>query len=89
MELKDFINEVLTEYDEQITDSIFCFIQNDRELMKMYLETVATTGNLQEVNKQIGREIVRHYGFKGYSKDKDPKSVLISSYSLLTENEQL
>lgn len=89
MELKDFINEVLTEYDEQITDSIFCFIQNDRVLMKKYLETVAATGNLQDVNKQIGREIVRRYGLKGYSKDKEPKSVLISSYSLLTENEQL
>ena len=89
MELKDFINEVLTEYDEQITDSIVCFIQNDRVLMKKYLETVAATGNLQDVNKQIGREIVRRYGLKGYSKDKEPKSVLISSYSLLTENEQL
>ena len=86
MELKDFINEVLTEYDEQITDSIFYFIQNDRVLMKKYLETVATTGNLQDVNKQIGREIVRHYGLKGYSKDIEPKSVLISSFSLLKEN---
>ena len=86
MELKDFINEVLTEYDEQITDSIFCFIQNDRELMKKYLETVASTGNLQDVNKQIGREIVRHYRLKGYSKNIEPKSTLISSFSLLDEN---
>lgn len=89
MELKDFINEVLTEYDEQITDSIFCFIQNDRVLMKKYLDIVAAKGSLQDVNKQIGREIALHYGLKGYSKDKEPKSVLISSYSLLTENEQL
>lgn len=86
MELKDFINEMLSKYDEQITDSIFCFIQNDRELMKKYLETVASTGNLQDVNKQIGREIVRHYGLKGYSKDNEPKSILISSFSLLNEN---
>lgn len=89
MELKDFINEVLTEYDEQITDSIFCFIQNDRVLMKKYLDIVAVIGSLQDVNKQIGREIVHRYGLKGYSKDKEPKSVLISSYSLLTENEKL
>lgn len=86
MELQDFINDVLSKYDEQITDSIFCFIQNDRALMKDYLDIVASKGSLQEVNRQIGREIVRRYGLKGYSIDKEPESVLISSYSLLTEN---
>ncbi len=87
MELMDFIDEVFSKFDEQIIDNIFCFIQNDRELMKKYLETVATTGNLQDVNKQIGREIVRHYGFKGYSKNNEPKSFLISSFSLLNEKQ--
>lgn len=89
MELKDFINDVLTKYDEQITDSVFCFIQNDRALMKKYLDMVAAIGSLQDVNKQIGREIVRRYGLKGYSKDDEPKSILISSFSLLTENSNL
>ena len=82
----DFIDEVLSKFDEQITDNIFCFIQNDRELMKKYLETVASIGSLQDVNNQIGREVVRHYGLKGYSKDIQPKSILISSFSLLNEN---
>lgn len=86
MELDVFIKEVILKYDEQITDSIFCFIQNDRELMKKYLEVVASTGRLQDVNKRIGREIVRHYGLKAHSKDIEPKSVLISSFSLLNEN---
>jgi len=86
MELTGFIDEVLSKFDEQITDNIFCFIQNDRELMKKYLETVASIGSLQDVNKQIGREVVRHYGLKGYSKDIQPKSILISSFSLLNEN---
>lgn len=89
MELKDFINEVLVKYDEQITDSVFCFIQNDRLLMKEYLDMVADTGSLQDVNKQIGREIVRRYGLKGYSKEKEPRSMLISSFSLLTENSDI
>lgn len=89
MDLKDFINDVLSQYDEQITDSIFCFIQNDRALMKKYLDIVAATGNLQDVNCQIGREIVRRYGLKGYSITKEPKSVLISSFSLLKENNDL
>ena len=86
MELTGFIDEVLSKFDEQSTDNIFCFIQNDRELMKKYLETVASIGSLQDVNKQIGREVVRHYGLKGYSKDIQPKSILISSFSLLNEN---
>ena len=86
MELNTFINYVLTKYDEQITDSIFCFIQNDRALMKEYLEIVAAKGSLQDVNKQIGHEIGRHYGLKGYSKNKEPKSLLITSFSLLNEN---
>lgn len=89
MELVNFIDEVISRFNEQITDNIFCFIQNDRTLMKEYLDIVAATGSLQNVNKQIGREIALRYGLKGYSKDKEPKSVLISSYSLLTENEQL
>ena len=83
--MKQFINDVLSKYDEQLTDSIFCFIQNDRELMKKYLDIVADKGSLQDVNMQIGREIARRYKLKGQTKNNEPKSVLISSYSLLNQ----
>lgn len=83
MELKEFTDELLTKYDEHIIENIFCFIENDRDLMKKYQKVIADKGNLQDVNAQIGREIGRHYNLKGYSKNHEPKSVLVSSVSRL------
>ena len=73
MELNDFIDEVLKRFDEQITDSVFCFIENDRELTKEFLDQVAAAGSLQDVNMYIGLRVESHYGLEAI-KDKKNKN---------------
>ena len=60
--MNDFLNRMFEKFESQITDNIFCFIQNDKELMKAYLDLVAENGNLQYVNSHIAQEITKRYG---------------------------
>ena len=82
-ELNNYINQLLVGFDEQITDSLFRYIQEDRQRMNEYLDMVAKIGNLQEVNKQIGRAITRHYNLKGYGTEINPKNTITLTYSKL------
>lgn len=71
-------------FERQITDNIFCFVQNDKELMKAYLDLVAESGDLQYVNSHIAQEIAKQYGLERISpSDKIPRSNLIQTYSEL------
>ena len=85
-ELNNYINQLLIGFDEQITDSLFRYIQEDRQRMNEYLDMVAKIGNLQEVNKQIGRAITRHYNLKGFDSETNPKNTLTLTYSKLKKN---
>ena len=85
-ELNNYINQLLIGFDEQITDSLFRYIQEDRQRMNEYLDMVAKIGNLQEVNKQIGRTITRHYNLKGFDTESNPKITLTLTYSKLKKN---
>lgn len=85
-ELNNYINQLLVGFDEQITDSLFRYIQEDRQRMNEYLDMVANVGNLQEVNKQIGRAITRHYNLKGFDTETNPKNTLTLTYSKLKKN---
>lgn len=63
---------------------LFCFIQNDKELMKAYLDLIAGNGNLQYVNSHIAQEIAKRYGLKkNGTSDREPKSNLIQTFSEL------
>ncbi len=84
--MNDFLNMMFERFEWQITDNIFCFVQNDKELMKAYLDLVAENGNLQYVNSHIAQEIAKRYGLTNISpSDELPKSNLIQSYSLLSK----
>lgn len=85
-ELNNYINQLLIGFDEQITDSLFRYIQEDRQRMNEYLDMVAKIGNLQEVNKQIGRTITRHYNLNGFDTESNPKNTLTLTYSKLKKN---
>lgn len=69
----------------QITDEVFCLIENDRKLLKQYLELLADGHiSLKAVNSHIAQEICRHYGLKSTRVvDKAPKSKLIQSFTEL------
>ena len=84
--MEDFLTTAFEKFESQITDNIFCFIQNDKELMKAYLDLVAENGNLQYVNSHIAQEIAKRYDLESTSNQiESPKSNLIQSYTQLVK----
>ena len=61
MTLNEFFDNAITKFESNNIDALFCFIQNDRELMKDYLDLVASTRDLGKVNRgiEIGRASCR------------------------------
>ena len=86
--MNEFLNRLFEKFELQITDNIFCFIQNDKELMKAYLDLVAESGDLQYVNSHIAQEIAKQYGLERISpSNNDPRSNLIQTYSELRKRQ--
>jgi Tfp pilus assembly PilM family ATPase len=86
-ELSKFCQDVLNEFDENITDAVFCYVQSNKTLMCRYLALVRQYDKgKQIVNSQLAQAITRAYGLKS-SKQKNemPNSVLIESFSDLEE----
>ena len=81
--MKDFCDKLFTTFEKQITDNIFFFIQNDKELMKNYLDLVAKQGNLGVVNRYIGKRIAERYNLQSKDLKGVPTSNLIQTYSEL------
>ena len=82
--MNEFLSMLFERYEKQITDNFFCLVQNDKELMKAYLDLVADKGDLQYVNSHIAQEIAKRYGLKSIlDQNKEPKSNLIQSYTEL------
>ncbi|MDR0437008.1 MAG: hypothetical protein LBH22_01760 [Bacteroidales bacterium] len=63
-----------------ITDTVFLMIQNDRELMFEYLQTIVHHGNLGHANSEIAKEIKRYFGLSNAGLNKYPNSFLIQSF---------
>ena len=82
--MNEFLNRLFEKFESQITDNIFCFIQNDKELMKAYLDLVAENGNLQYINSHIAQEIAKRYHLESTSNHiENTQSNLILSYTEL------
>lgn len=82
--MSSFFNTLFEQFEKKITDEIFCFIQNDKALMKDYLDFVASCGNLQHVNSRIAQEITKRYNLISSERIiSDPRSNLIQSYTEL------
>lgn len=81
--MKDFCDKLLAAFDNQITDSVFCYIQNDKELMKDYLHLIAEKKNLGVVNRYIGKRIAERYKLQSKDLKGIPTNNLIQTYSEL------
>jgi len=80
MELKDFIDEVISKKNKTITDEVFLLIQNDHEFMQQYLRFVQKQG-LDTVNQQIGKRVKERYKLdNNIERNNEPISTLISSF---------
>lgn len=80
--MEKFTDKVLDKFKKSITDGVFLFIQNDRELMQEYLKLVEENG-VKTVNKYIGRRIKTDYDLTNDDqREESPRSTLIKSHQI-------
>lgn len=80
--MKQFTDSLLDKISIELTDIVFQYIENDKELLKQYLDLVANTGNLRVVNSNIAKAVKSRFYLKtNGSQEINPKSKLIQSYS--------
>lgn len=86
-ELKQFCDDVLKEFKDNITDAVFCYLQSDKELMRRYLALMREyEKGKQTVNSQLAQAVTREFDLKSTKqKNMTPNSVLIESFSELEE----
>lgn len=86
-ELSKFCQDVLNEFNDNITDAVFCYLQSNKELMCRYMELVRhLEKGKQTVNSQLAQAITRKFGLiSTKQKNEKPNSVLIESFSELEE----
>lgn len=77
MKPSDFADKAIKCFKEQITDSFFLFIQNDKELLQDYLDTISESDR-QTVNSLLGKLIAKELNVDNIEKGK-PKSFLIKT----------
>lgn len=81
MEIKDFTEKVFEKFNKQMTDEIFYFIENDRELLHDYL-LLLNKHELNVLNSNIAKRIKEKYSLKSIEVSKEEtKSKLIQSYT--------
>lgn len=81
--MEKFCDKLFSAFENQITDSVFCYIQNDKELMKDYLHLIAEKKDLGVVNRCIGKRIAERYKLQSKDLKGIPTSNLIQTYSEL------
>ena len=83
-DISQFTQSVLNEFTERLTDQVFLFIENDRELLGQYLHTDEGK-ELDTVNAHIAQAIKRHFGLESKGeKCNTPNSKLIQGYEKFT-----
>lgn len=89
--INEFLNEVFEKYDKQnLTDKIFCFIENDKDLLQKYIalmvslnikpcttEELAKYSDFRSVHSQMSKLIAKHYEMKYSQESFEPKSKLL------------
>lgn len=84
-ELSIFCQDVLSKFNDNITDAVFCYIQSDKDLMSRYLDLIRQRKRgKQTVNSQLAQAITREFGLQSTNqKNETPNSVLIESFTEL------
>lgn len=81
MELKNFKELVVEKFCATITDKVFLMIQNDRELMRDYLDIISQNNSVANVNGQIAKEIKKRFNLENKDlRNCNPESFLIQSH---------
>lgn len=80
MTTEEFAQKVTDKFNEELTDLVFQYIENNAELMHDYLRLVSDI-DLDTVNKALGRKIKEKFGVDNLGRNNKPKSKLIQSYT--------
>jgi len=78
-QMKNFTTKVLDRFTKEITDQVFLFIQNDKELLRDYLHLLNDV-KLNSVNSNIAKAVKGRYGLTNLESKGTPKSLLILDY---------
>lgn len=79
-DLKEFKERVIEKFSSTITDNVFLMIQNDKKLMKEYLQLLEKH-KLNVLNSSLAKEIKKRYNLENRDlKNKTPKSNLIQTF---------
>ena len=79
--LKKLCDEIIKEFRTHITDYVFLTIEDNKVLLKKYLDQIAATGSLKGVNGFLGKQIKEQLKLKNIGgRGKKPKSKLIQTY---------
>ena len=82
-DLTSFKKKVIDLFSEKLTDKVFLMIQNDRELMREYLQIIANNKSLGYVNSTIAKEVKKRYDLQNLTqKNKEPESFLIKGHEM-------
>lgn len=78
--ISKFNEKVLERFAKTITNNVFLFVQNDKELMRDYLKLVQEK-TLIVVNQNLGKAIKKRFNLKNYSqREIKPTSTLIQTH---------
>jgi hypothetical protein len=79
-DLTAFKEKVIQRFSAEITDRVFLMIQNDRELLKEYINLLGTHPQ-KTINSSLAKEIKKRYGLDNKDlKNENPHSLLIQSH---------
>lgn len=87
MDLIDFENEALAKFVKEITDQIFLYIENDKDLFQKYQRVIGRSSSIDQANSSIGKFIKDYLNLENILKNgkplecKSPQSNLIKSYT--------
>ena len=78
--MKHFIDDVLDQFDDSITDKIFLMIQNDKKLFHRLLDLIQDRKR-HYINGEIAKAIKKRYCLDNKKSGRGkPKSFLIKSF---------
>lgn len=79
MTTEEFLNVLFETFEAEITDKVFQTIEQDPDLMRLYLKQVEEHGT--EINRFIGKAVKERYNLENNGIEENPKSILIKTFT--------
>jgi hypothetical protein len=80
MTTKEFAQKVVEKFSLELTDQLFLYIENDKELMQDYLRVITENG-IHKTNKDLGAEFKELFFVDNLEETDQVKSKLIKTYT--------